>query len=91
MDALEKVSTKGKAVNRMIELTAQYADGGPVRLSVVHAGVTQEAEALQSWVEEQMECLELHVTMLSPTISVHMGPGTLGLAVCPDEVGGSPH
>jgi len=91
VDALEKVRTKGKAVNRMIELAAQYADGRPVRVSVVHAGVPQEAEALQSRVAEQMECLELHVTMLSPAISIHTGPGTLGLAVCPDEVGGSPH
>lgn len=91
VDALEKVRTKGKAVHRMIELAAQYADDRPVRVSVVHAGVPKEAEALKSRVAEQMECLELHVTMLSPAISVHTGPGTLGLAVCPDEVGGSPH
>lgn len=91
VDTLEKVRTKGKAVHRMIELAAQYADDRPVRVSVVHAGVPKEAEALKSRVAEQMECLELHVTMLSPAISVHTGPGTLGLAVCPDEVGGSPH
>lgn len=91
VDALEKVRTKRKAVNRMIELAAQYANDRPVRVSVVHAGVPQEAEALKSRVAEQMECLELHMTMLSPAISVHTGPGTLGLAVCPDEVGGSPH
>ena len=86
VDALEKVRTKGKAVNRMLDLAAQYADGRPVRASVIHAGVPEEAEALKSQVAEHLECLELHITMLSPAISIHTGPGTLGLAVCLDEV-----
>ena len=89
VDALEKVRTKGKAVNRMIELTAQYADGRPVRVSVVHSGIPEDAEELKARVAERFSCVELFITDISPAIAVHTGPRTLGLVVCPDEVEGS--
>ncbi len=89
VDALEKVRTKKKAVDRMLELAAQYAGGHPVRASVVHAGAHAEAVELMRRVAKQFECLELHLASISPAISVHTGPGTVGLVVCPDRDEGS--
>ncbi len=88
VDALEKVRTKSKAVDRMLELTAQDTDGRPVRAAVVHSGVPEEAEVLKNRVADLFNCQELLLTSLSPAIANHTGPGTLCLAVCPAEVEG---
>jgi DegV family protein with EDD domain len=86
VDALEKVRTKKKAVDRMLELGTQYTNGCPVRAAVVHAGVPEEAEVLKKRVADLFNCQELFITSLSPAIANHSGPGTLCLAVCPEEV-----
>lgn len=83
VDALEQVRTKRKAVNRMLELAQELADGKPVRAAIIHAGVPEEGEVLKSRVAEIFSCTELHIAGLSPVIATHVGPGTLGLAICP--------
>jgi DegV family protein with EDD domain len=83
VDALEKVRTKRKAVERMLELAGEYSNSEPVNISVLHAAVPDEAEALKATVEERFNCKTLHVTDLSPAIATHAGPGTLGIAICP--------
>jgi len=84
VDALEKVRTKKKAVERMLELATEYANGRPVRAAVVHAGARGEAAALKQSVAGQFNCIELHMTEISPVISNHTGPGTVGLALSPE-------
>jgi DegV family protein with EDD domain len=83
VDALESVRTKSKAVSRMLDLIAEHADGKPVRAAVIHAGSVDEAEAIKTRLDGMLPCEELLVTDLSPAISVHTGPGTVGVAVCP--------
>ncbi len=83
VDALESVRTKSKAVDRMLELVTQHADGCPARVAVVHAGSTEEAEEVKQQLEERIACDELFITDLSPAISIHTGPGTIGVAICP--------
>lgn len=85
VDALEKIRTKRKAIDRMLELGHEYAAGKPVRASVVHANAPDEAEELRGIVEKQFDCLELHVAQLAPAIAAHAGPGTLGIAICPED------
>ncbi len=86
VDALEKVRTKKKALERMLELGAQFTNGRPVRAAVVHAGVPEEAEVLKKRVADLFNCQELLTTSLSPAIANHTGPGTLCLAICPEDV-----
>lgn len=83
VDALESVRTKSKAVSRMLELIAQHADGNPVRAAVIHAGASDEADEIKTRLSGLLDCEEMLVTDLSPAISVHTGPGTVGVAVCP--------
>jgi DegV family protein with EDD domain len=85
VDALEKIRTKRKAIDRMLELAGEYANGNPVRVSVIHAGVPDEAEALKTTIEDRFQCLETYVTELSPVIATHAGPGALGLAIYPEN------
>jgi len=84
VDALEKIRTKKKAVDRLLEIATQFADGRPVRASVIHAGAEEEATALKNRVSDHFDCLELHIAAISPAISVHTGQGAVGLALCPE-------
>ncbi|NIM94904.1 MAG: DegV family EDD domain-containing protein [Anaerolineales bacterium] len=84
VDALERVRTKKKAVARMLELASEYAGDKPVCASVIHASTPDEAEALKSTVSDQFDCQELYVAELSPVIATHAGPGTIGIALCPN-------
>jgi DegV family protein with EDD domain len=83
VDALEQVRTKGRAIARMLEIASQFAGGQPARAAVVHAGSPAEARALQAQVASLITCEELYTAELSPAISVHTGPGTVGVIVCP--------
>jgi DegV family protein with EDD domain len=84
VDALVKVRTKRKAIERMLELAGDYVNGERVRASVMHANALIEAEALKSEVSKRFNCTELFLTELSPVIATHAGPGTLALAICPN-------
>jgi DegV family protein with EDD domain len=83
IEPLERVRTKAKAVDRMLELVTQYADGRPVQAAVIHAAVPEEAAALRPRVRQALNCMELYEADLSPAIATHAGPGTIAVAVCP--------
>lgn len=82
VDALEKVRTKRKAVARMLDLAQEYTDGNPVRAAIIHAGVPEEGKTLMASVADRFQCTELHMAGLSPVIATHVGPGTVGMAIC---------
>jgi len=51
-----------------------------VHAAVLHADSLDDARDLGSRVKDQFDCLELHVTELTPVMGTHTGPGLLGLA-----------
>jgi len=81
IDALEKVRTKQKAIDRMLELAEEYADGKAVKFSVVHANRIEEVKKLKEKIQERFDCKEIDIYELSPVIGTHVGPGTIGMAV----------
>jgi DegV family protein with EDD domain len=80
VDALERVRTKRKAVERMLEVMAERVGNAPVHAAVIHANVPEEAIRLREQVRERFPCAELHLAELSPVIGTHVGPGTVGVA-----------
>jgi DegV family protein with EDD domain len=81
--ALESVRTKGKAIERMLDLIEEQTGGRrPLRLSPLHASAPQEAEALKSAVEARFHPEECFLSEVSPAIGTHVGPGTIGVAYC---------
>ena len=81
IDALEKVRTKRKAIERLIQLAVEQADGKPVNVGVMHANAIKEANNLQEKLLEQLDCKQIGIYDISPVIGVHVGPGTVGLAI----------
>jgi len=81
IDALEKVRTKKKAMQRLIDLAVEKAGGKKARVGVIHAQVPQDAETVKQALASRIDCLELEIYDLSPVIGTHVGPGTLGIAI----------
>ncbi len=87
IDALGRVRTKRKAVQRMLEVMAERVGDAPVHAAVIHANTPGEAVRLQEQVGERFPCTELYLTELSPVIGVHVGPGMVGVAFYTGEGG----
>ncbi len=80
IESMEKVRTKQKAIQRMIELTAERFNGGsPVRIAVTHANAEADASALLETARARFDPIETLITPLSPVIGTHAGPGTVAI------------
>ena len=81
IQALERVRTKGKALDRLIELVVEQCGGkGPVHLAAPNANAAGEAEQVLAKAAQRLEIKENMITQLSPVIGTHVGPGTVALA-----------
>mgnify|MGYP001110652342 CR=1 FL=1 len=85
IDALERVRTKKKALQRLISLVEEKAAERPVRIGITHANVAQEAQAFHDEIIKRLDCLEIFTVELSPVIGVHVGPGAIGVSVYVEE------
>lgn len=80
VEAVERVRTKSKAVTRMIDLLAERSQGkSPIRFGIHHAHAEDEALQLRDRLQDRFSAEEMYVTILTPSVGVHTGPGTLGV------------
>jgi DegV family protein with EDD domain len=79
IDVVERVRTRRRAVDRMLELTAERVGDAPINLGVIHAEALQEAEALHARAERSFNCQESYIVDLALGLAVQFGPGTLGI------------
>jgi DegV family protein with EDD domain len=81
IESVEKVRTKSKAMDRMIDLVSQHIAGRtPVRLATLHANAEPEARAVLATASLRLKPIESVFASVSPVIGTHAGPGTVGLA-----------
>jgi fatty acid kinase fatty acid binding subunit len=81
IESIEKIRTKGKAINRMIDLVVERTAGRtPVRLATLHANAEAEAMAALEGAAARLNPVEQILASVSPVIGSHAGPGTVGLA-----------
>jgi DegV family protein with EDD domain len=81
IEAIERVRTRGKSLSRLVDLVeAQIGGRTPVRLAALHANA--EADALRALEEActRMKVDERLLSIVSPVVGTHAGPGTVGLA-----------
>jgi DegV family protein with EDD domain len=80
VEGIERIRTKSKAHDRLLELAAERLAGKQsVRLATVHANAREDAEALLTRAAQQFNPVETVCSDLSPVIGTHTGPGTVGL------------
>jgi DegV family protein with EDD domain len=76
----EKVRTRKKALNRVVELLAQDAgSGGEYRAAVIHANREEEAQEWKSELEAQFPNVEFMLSYFGPVIGTHLGEGSMGM------------
>jgi len=81
IESVEKIRTKEKALNRMLDLIEEKISGQtPVRVATVHANVEAEALSLLETAKQRFHPVESLHGPLSPVIGTHAGPGTVALA-----------
>ena len=81
LEAVERVRTKGKALDRMVELVrAQINERSPVHLGVIHANAEAEAQVVLAEASNILNPVESYIVPVSPAIGTHTGPGVVGLA-----------
>ncbi len=91
IDALERVRTSRKALQRLISLTEETAHGQPAHIGIVHANAPQVVQEFRKEVEQRVKIAEIFTLDLSPVIGIHVGPGTIGIALYTDSDSGSIH
>lgn len=83
VEPVERVRTKRKAVQRVLDIIAEKTSGKtPVRLATLHAAAAEEAATLLDAANKRLGAVESILSEVSPTVAVHTGPGTVGLAYC---------
>jgi DegV family protein with EDD domain len=83
VEPIERVRTKRKAVDRVLDMIAERTQGkSPIRLSTLHAAAPEEAAALLDAAKARLQPVECYIAEASPTVATHTGPGTVGLAWC---------
>ena len=85
LDALERARTKGKALKRLTALAEEKANGHPLHLGVIHANAPEAAQEFCEQITQHLHCKEVFTLELSPVIGVHVGPGTIGIALYAED------
>jgi DegV family protein with EDD domain len=81
VEGVERIRTKSKAHDRVLELIAEQVAGkSNIRIATLHANAAEEAKALLDRAAQQLSPVETIFAEVSPVVGTHTGPGTVGLA-----------
>jgi DegV family protein with EDD domain len=81
VEPLERVRTRRKAMERLVDIGAEMAAGRPVQIAVGHAEAAEDARTLSGLAHQKMNVVEEFNSDLGPVISTHTGPGVLGFVM----------
>ncbi|MBI5840783.1 MAG: DegV family protein [Chloroflexi bacterium] len=81
VEGIERIRTKNKAHERVLELVAEQVRGkSNIRIATLHANAAEDAKALLARAVSELSPVETILTEVSPVVGNHAGPGTVGLA-----------
>lgn len=87
VEALEKVRSRKKSLQRMIELAEERLAGRrPAELSVIYTEMTEEIQQIIAEVNTRLRPVHLYTTVLTPVVGVHTGPNAVGLIFYPELI-----
>ena len=79
LDMKERVRTRQRAINRVLEIIHQRADNQLVNVAVVHSQSLEAARQLMQKVKETLRVNEAIISDLSIGVAANLGPGTIGI------------
>jgi len=77
--AIDRVRTRKKALERVVELTKQAVGAALINAAVMHTAVEEEALEFKEVVRRNFNCQELFFGEAGIALGVNAGPGVLGL------------
>ncbi len=81
VEGVDRIRTKSKAHDRVLELVAEQVKGkSNIRIATLHANAPADAKALLDHASAELLPIESLFTEVSPVVGTHAGPGTVGLA-----------
>ena len=81
VEGIERIRTKSKAHDRILELVGEKTKGkSNIRIASLHANAAQDAKTLLERAVKELNPVETIFTEVSPVVGTHTGPGTVGLA-----------
>ena len=85
IEPIERVRTKKKAHDRLIEMIVDRVKGKDnIRLATLHANAAEDAKTLMQRILNEVEPVEIVRSEVSPVVGAHVGPGTIGVAYITD-------
>lgn len=79
----ERVRTRKKAVNRLVEMLKTYSPFE--KIAFLHSDAAEQARALQDQVRELLPHKETWLEIINPVLGAHIGPGVVGFACVSKE------
>lgn len=86
VEAYERVRTKRKALERMMEAVLSEVGPEPAFVGILHGEAEAEAKALAEQVHARTRCRELMTSRITPVLATHTGPGVVGIVACPNSL-----
>ena len=80
VEPLERVRTRRKALQRLLEIMKEKVNTEPVHVSIDHASVPDDADWLKTQVLSHFDCAEIYINDWAPVAGAHCGPGVIGLS-----------
>lgn len=77
--ALEKVRTRAKAIEKLVEFIVEFAH--IERMVILHSTSTEDIPLLLEQINLQLPGLSVQVEKYGPSVATHIGPGALGVVV----------
>ena len=77
--------SRQRAKDCILDELAQRVGESPIRASVFHADVAEEAAQLAEQVQQRFDCTEFFISEFTPVMGAHTGPGTIGVAFCLED------
>ncbi|MDO9129062.1 MAG: DegV family protein [Anaerolineales bacterium] len=83
LEMSEKVRTRSKALERVLELVSEKFGKQPVNVSVIHARDIKSGQALMELARKRFDCRDMVLADLAISLVANFGPGTVGLIAYP--------
>lgn len=83
LEMADRVRTRHRALDKIIQTVSERVGDHPVYVAVVHAADSATAEAMMSRLREVLTIRESIITDLAIPVAANLGPGTIGIVAIP--------